>query len=891
VIGFALLVLLAVPGIPPLEAQTPEQLRRQAERQLGRPLTDQEILRRLQESGMSPDELRWELEQRGLDRQAADPWLRMLEGRADQLPEGTDPLPVLQLLSEREAREERRRPWFEGFPELEPEPGPPIFGRDLFRSFTAQFEPVTGGPAPPNYRVGPGDELLLVITGDVELAYELPVSREGWIVIPDVGRVMVNGRTMDELRDVLFQRLSTVYSGIQREGAATTFFDVTLGRLRMNEVFVIGDVERPSAYQVSSLGTVLTALYRGGGPSRSGSFREIHLNRGGETVARIDLYDYLVQGRADGSIRLEHGDIVFVPVASRKVEVSGSVVRPGIYEMRAGEDLRDLLRFAGGVQPNAELRRVQIERVLPLAQRGPGRDRAILDVPVGGMDDPDAERIPLVEGDRITVFAVLDEVENEVRVSGGVWRPGIYAVGEGTRLSDVIERAGGLLPDVVEGRVQIQRLDRDWTRRLIPVSLTPDESGGLAEDPLLEGRDEVFVYAARDLREDRQVSIGGWVREPGVYPYVDGMTVADLVLQAGGLRTGAYLREAEVSRVIMAQDRTDALTESFGIALDSALVFDRSRLNRGGNPPSNLSRTAAATFGLENLDAVYIRRAPGFDPQESVVVTGEVMFPGPYSISARGERLSDLLARAGGLTPEAYAQGFQLWRVRDEDLDLDDDPARIRARFFGAQGRGLDDPEADRERRWELEDELDRALDPERRRRLQRELEEIEEREQLREAEELMAEEETPVVRTRVGIDLVSVMEDPASAVNIFVHPSDSIHVPGFIPTVDVRGAVAAPTKVLYRPGAGVDYYIRQAGGYLREADERRVRVEFASGQVATRGRRFLFMGGGIPQPNPGSVVTVPREDVTQRADVAQIVTLTATSVSALATLILALTR
>jgi polysaccharide biosynthesis/export protein len=904
-----LLVLLAAgafggtggpgPAIGALEAQTPDQLRRQAEQQLGRPLSDQEILRRLQQSGMRPDEIRRELERRGMDRRAADPYLGVLEGRADRVPPGTDPIPLLQILSEREADLDRRRMALDTTMLRPPDPGPPIFGRELFRRATAQFEPVTVGPVPLDYRVGPGDELVLVITGGVELAYELTVSREGWIVIPDVGRVMVNGRTMEGIREALFQRLSQVYSGIRRGQDATTHFDVTLGRLRVNEIFVIGDVERPSAYPISSLGTVLTALYYAGGPSRSGSFREIHLNRGGETVGRIDLYDYLVRGRTADNIRLEHGDIVFVPTVERRVEISGFVVRPGLYEMRAGEDLRELIRFAGGVEPRGELRRVQIERILPLEERAPGRDRAILDIPVGRLDDPSAAPIPLREGDRVTIFAVLDEVENRVRVSGGVWRPGTYAVTEGTTLWDVIERAGGLVPDVVEGRVQIQRLQDDWTRRLIPASLSLDDSGRPLDNPEIEGRDEIYVYAARDLREDRRVSIGGWVRDPGVYPYAEGMTMADLVLQAGGLRTGAFLEEAEVSRMVVSQQRTERLTESFRVPLDSALVFDRGRGASGGSPLRDLSRIEAGRFPLENLDAVYVRRAPGFDPQERVVVTGEVFFPGPYSIANRGERVYDLLERAGGLTPEAYPEGFQLWRLRDEGdpvLDaLDGERARL-ARLVDAPGVGeRRDPELDevRERIELLESRLEREGDPERRRGIERELEEL--GEQAEERERGLADERAllreRMARTRVGIDVTAVMRDRNSPHNVLVHPNDSIHVPAFIPTVDVRGAVAAPTKVLYRSGASFDYYIRQAGGYLEDADERRVRLEFANGEVDTRGRRFLFIGSGMDRPDPGSVIVVPRKDPRERLNTAQIIALASTSVSAIATLIIAITR
>lgn len=804
-------VLLAAPaGQGGLEAQTPEELRRMAEQQLGRPLSDSEILRRLQDSGISASEIRRELERRGQDPASADPWLDVLEGRSSEVPEGTSSASLMEVLNQ---SPEAASPEIEAPLEADPDPGPPIFGRELFRQATSEFQPLALGPAPAGYRVGPGDELILVLTGDVEQAFELTVSREGWIVIPDVGQITVQGRTMEGVREVLFQRLSTRFSGLRRGPDATTFFDVSLGRLRTNEVFVIGDVERPAAYTVGALATALTALYQAGGPSRSGSFREIRVNRGGEVVATIDLYRYLLDGRADEDLRLEQGDIVFVPPARHRVELSGAVVRPGIYELRAGEDLRALLRMAGGVDPAAELRQVQVARILPLEEREPGRDRVLLDIPVGDLDDTAAAPIPLREGDRVSVFAVLDDAANQVQVSGAVWRPGDFGIADGTQLWEVLERAGGLLPDVVEGRAQIQRLQDDWTRRLIPVSLGVDREGRPLDNPVLEPRDQILVYAARDLREERRVSIGGWVREPGVFPYMDGMTVADLVLMAGGLRTGVFLERADVSRVIRTQERSDLLTETLSVPLDSALVFDEAR---GAPSERTISGIAAADFPLENLDAVFIRRAPGFEVRERLVVTGEVAFPGPYSITTRSERLSGLLERAGGVTNEAYTEGVQLWRV----------PAS------GSEER------------------------------------------------------------LRVGIDLPRVLSRPGDRNDLLLEAGDSIHVPTFIPTVEVRGAVQAPTLVLHRPGAGVDHYIRQAGGYLRRADERRVRVQFANGEVATRGRGFLlFYRGRMPRPDPGAVIVVPEEDPSDGVEFREVLAIVTSTATAVGTILLAVSR
>ncbi|MFQ5690470.1 MAG: SLBB domain-containing protein, partial [Gemmatimonadota bacterium] len=804
-------------------AQETERLRHRAEQALGRPISDAEILRRLRASGLTAEQVRRRLEAAGFERTAADPYLAVLAGASDAVPEGTDAMPLVELLVQAEAERSERR--LGALPAGRPRParaqpppasGPPIFGRDLFQRGTSQFQPVTTGPVPPDYRLGPGDQVVLVLTGGVEQAYQLTVTREGWVVIPDVGRVFVNGLTLEDLREALFNRLSQAYSGIRRGPGATTFFDVSLGKLRTNQVFVIGEVEAPAAYNVSSLATALTALYWAGGPGVNGSFRDILVTRAGETH-RIDLYDYLLRGDASQDLRLNQGDIVFVPPVRRRVAIDGAVMRPGLYELKADESLADLIRFAGGLQPNADLRRVQISRILPPAERSPGRDRAVVDVELASAAE--GAGVPLVPGDRVSVFAVLDEMRNRVTISGGVWRPGTYGAEPGMRLWDLIERAGGLLPDAYEGRAQIQRLDeRDYTRRMIPVNLQRAADGTPRENPEITGMDQVFVYARRNLREDRVVSIRGWVQEPGVYPYVDGMTLRDLILKAKGVRTGAFLDHAEVSRVVISQERTDTLTRRFQVRLDSSYVFN------GGRPPRGTGAPESGEFVLRNLDAVYVRRAPGFAPQQNVLVSGEVLLPGPYSMETRSERLTDLVERAGGLTPDAYPEGLQLWRATAGTLVDTLSAPEIAGRAFGTE------------------------LTAEERARLQA-AGEI--RERLRPAA-------VPVRRTRVGVDFVRAMRRPDGRENILVEPGDSIFVPRYIATVEVRGAVGVVTKVLYHEGAGLGYYIDQAGGYSDNADRSRTRVRYANGEVRTRGRKFLFFGGGVPDPDPGSVITVP---------------------------------
>jgi protein involved in polysaccharide export with SLBB domain len=757
-----------------------------------------------------------------------------------------------------------------------------VFGREMFRRFTSQFEPPRAGPVPDSYRVGPGDELVVVLTGDVEVAYRLTISRDGWIVLPDVGRVAVTGLSLGALRRVLRGRLSTAYSGLSDGPDATTFLEVSLDNLRANQIYVIGEVERPGAYSVGGLATVLSALYRAAGPLRTGSFRNIRVNRGGRLAATVDLYEYMLGGDASADVRLEQGDIVFVPVAGRQVEIDGAVRRPGIYEIQSTDGLNDLVRFAGGVAADAFVGSVQIERILPPEEREPGRHRVLVNVPVTDIngDGPGAE---LADGDRVSIFVVTEDRVSSVRISGGVWRPGAYAADTELNLSTLLERAGGLLPDAVLGRAQIQRMQPDRTRRMISVSLEQDPAGRLLADPRIEPEDQVFVFAQRNLREERVVSIGGWVRDPGVYPFVDGMSVRDLIFRAGGLRTGAFLGAVDVARVTIAQTYGDTITENFTIALDSSIVFDASRRSS----TSGAREGEGEDFILANLDAVYLRKAPGFEPQRRVILTGEVMFPGPYSLQTRGERLTDLVQRAGGLTPEAYREGLQLWRAEPDRSGDTLSAVAIAAQAVGDTSSNL--------QRFQ-EDQVGLEPDTIRPRTRQEELDQISRaRSGSRAATDSIVaaarrrEAAARTKRTRVSVDFRKALEDPASSQNIPIEPADSIFVPSFIPTVDVGGAVEAPAKVLYRKGAGVGYYISRAGGYTAQADKGRTRVQLANGEVDTRGGKFLFFGGGIAKPDPGSTITVPKKPPkTGGISFAQIATIFSSLATATATIIIA---
>jgi protein involved in polysaccharide export with SLBB domain len=536
---------------------------------------------------------------------------------------------------------------------------PRVFGLDVFRRVTSQFNVASSGPVDPaDYRLGPGDELVLVLTGDVELAHQLVVTREGFVVIPQVGQIAVSNLTLNQFRTLLSQRLARVYSGVRASGGGTTRFDVTLTRVRVNQVLVIGEVARPGSYAVSALGSALNALYQAGGPTERGSFRDSRVMRGGELFASIDLYDYLLGAAAGRATRVESGDIVYVPPYGTRVTLEGPVFRPAIYELEPGQGLRDLITMAGGLLPEAYTGRASIERILPPDQRqAGGRDRAVLDVDLAAVMAPGAPSFPLVVNDRVRILGITLPVRNRVTVRGNVWHPGSYAVTPGLRLSQMLTAAGGLRTDTYYDRAHIVRVLPDSTRRMIPVDLrVVTTAPGSAGDPELQEFDEVTIYSRTEFRPGRQIAVYGSVQRPGQLNFRDAMTLRDAVILAGGLRDEAWLMEAEVSRLPQSSGG-DTLATIIHVPLDSSFVTDPiSYLRRPTSPRS-------PDLVLQPFDNVFIRRVPGFTLPRNVVVSGEVRFPGRYTLTRVDERLSDILQRAGGLNEAAYVRGTQFHRA------------------------------------------------------------------------------------------------------------------------------------------------------------------------------------------------------------------------------------
>lgn len=655
-------------------AQDPRPTPGQARELLAaRPDLVQQLRQRIIKSGMTADEVRARLRAEGYPETLLDAYLPGTQVAAPDALSG-DVLAAVKSLGIADPVSEEAiaavaaprapNPWDE--PDAQRGDETRIFGLDIFRGRTSQFDPNLAGPVDASYRVGPGDRLVLILSGQVEAAYTLDITREGFVVVPQVGRIDVANLTMAQLDDLFYDRLGRVYSEIRRGPNARTRFSLSPVSLRTNQIFVIGDVALPGSFRVSGAGTVLTALYAAGGPTATGSMRAIEVRRGGRVVSTLDVYDYLLRGQTTNDVRLENGDVVFVGVHGSRVQLSGEVVRPATYELKRGETLADLVRSAGGFRPTASRQRIQIERLVPAKTlQEVGRERFVIDVPMEQLASGVAPPLTLENGDIVRVYAITSLVRTSVQIAGNVWAPGRVAFTPGMTLSLALRRGGGVKPDVYLGQVIVSRLQSDLTRTQL-YSAFRDSTGALTDDMPLQEDDEIRVFSLTEFQHQRHVNIAGAVRKPGQYPFRQDMTLRDLVLQAGGLHEAALLTEAELAR--MPTDRTGGtLAVRSRVPLDSTYLFERGPDGRYMGPPgmpAPISRAPEVT--LQSYDNVLILEQPDWQLPRRVAIGGEVRLPGTYTLLRKGERLSDLIARAGGLTEQAYPAGVVFARNRDQ---------------------------------------------------------------------------------------------------------------------------------------------------------------------------------------------------------------------------------
>lgn len=519
-----------------------------------------------------------------------------------------------------------------------PHNGIKVFGRDIFRSANLTFEPSMNIATPVNYRLGPGDQLQIEVWGASEANITQKVTPDGYISIPDIGPINVNGLTVQAATNRIKGRLSQIYSGMASSNVnLSTNVKVSLGQIRTIQVNIMGEVARPGTYALSSFSTVFHALYKAGGISQLGSLRNIKVVRGGRTVANVDVYDYIINGRSHSDIRLQEGDVILASPYEALVLIKGNVKRPMYYEMKNSESIRTLINYAGGFSNDAYTTAVTVNR-------NNAKERTVCTV-----DDMSFGVFKVKDGDEVSVGAILDRYDNRIEVKGAVYRPGFYELGKNIQtVKELIEKADGLLEDAFTNRAVLHRENPDKTLEVISLNVKAILDGTEA-DITLQKNDVLFIPSKYDLEAKGTLEILGEVYSPGTFPYAANTKLEDLIIMAGGLTESASKVRVDVTRRIKDPKSTKKqkeIAQTFQFGVKDGFIVDGEQ-----------------GFILEPYDQVFVRRSPGFAPKVKVTISGEVQFEGDYSLNVRNERLSDVIEKAGGLTEFAYVEGAHLERL------------------------------------------------------------------------------------------------------------------------------------------------------------------------------------------------------------------------------------
>lgn len=509
-----------------------------------------------------------------------------------------------------------------------------VFGRNIFTNSNLSFEPNTNMATPENYRLGSGDEIIIDIWGASEDIIRKEISPDGTINVPGLGIISLNGMNIADAKEYLKSELSRIYADEDNK------IQVTLGKTRSIKINVMGEVMVPGTYTLSAFASVFHALYSAGGVTDLGSLRNIMVTRNGKTVAKVDVYEYILQGKTSDDINLQEGDVVIVPTYEAIVKVEGKVKRPMKYEMKADETVSALLKYAGFFAPNAYKNSVRVIR-----QEGREYSVATVERDNFGM-------FKMMDGDVVSADSTINRFSNKLEIKGAVYRPGIYEFCEEINtIGKLLKQADGLLGDAFTNRAVLYRQRDNLTSEVLPIDVK-GIMDGTVQDVELRKNDVLYVPSIYDIKSIGNVYISGEVVKPGTYPYADNMTLEDIVITAGGLKDAASLVRVDVSRRMKDNNGThaiDTVGQNFSFGLKDGFIVD-------GEPG----------FILEPYDQVFVRRSPGYSEQKNVTVEGEVLYAGEYSLNYKNERLSNLIERAGGLTAFGYAKGAKLTRVAND---------------------------------------------------------------------------------------------------------------------------------------------------------------------------------------------------------------------------------
>lgn len=667
-----------------------------------------------------------------------------------------------------------------------------LFGYDFFKNPSISFTPNLNLATPTTYQLGPGDELLIDIWGASENNYRKKVTKEGAIRIEGIGPIYVSGLSIEKATTKIISYLKKIYNGI---GAANNSYnkvyaEVSLAGVRTVQVSMIGEIKVPGSYSLNALSTVLNALYAAGGPTKNGSFRNIKVIRGGKEFSQFDIYQYLLNGSQKGNIFLQDQDIIYVETYQSKIEVTGEVKRSGIYELKQDENIQDLITYFSGFTSSAYKERLLIERVN-------GKEKEVSEVLLEQQKD-----FAMQDGDKLIVGKINDRYSNKVSIEGAVYRPGNYELTKDLTVSDLLGKASGIKENAFLERAFIYRKINEVEQEV--VSFSVKEILENKAEITLQREDRVYIFDKTTLKEAATITINGAINKPQSIPFVENMTVEDLIATSGGFKDGA----------------------------DTARIYIFRRLNDGNFETISQDIRYESTSTLENknekvyikpFDIVSVRYLKGYSTQKKITITGEVAYPGGYAITSKNERLSDLLERAGGLSPYAYIKGATLYRKKSE---------------------------------------IDKKLQTEL-------LETISENDSLVDFDDKQT--------FKIGINLTEILKEggKGSSYDLILEVGDELIIPSENQTVEIQGEVLSPSLVRFEKSKTLKSYIDKSGGFSENAKKGNVYVVYANGNIKTT-KKFLFFKN-YPPLEPGAVILVPNKAEKTKISIQEVLGITTT--------------
>lgn len=678
-----------------------------------------------------------------------------------------------------------------------------VFGRDIFNNKDLTFEPAMNIATPQSYVLGPGDAVSVDVYGASQKTFDCTVSPDGQIIIEGFGPIQVGGLTVAAAKARIRSTLGSRYSSSR--------ISLSLGQTRTISVNVMGEVKVPGTYTLSAFATVFHALYMAGGTNELGTLRNIKIYRRNQLISVCDIYDYILNGKMTGNVRLNDGDVITVGPYDCLVDISGKVKRPMYYEMKKNESVGTLLKYAGGFTGDAYTKAVRVNRKT-------GREYAVFNV-----EEFDMNSFRIADGDSVSVDSILPRYRNTVKIKGAVFRPGMYQLGDGINsVRTLIQHAEGLTEDAFTNRAVMHRMKDDRTLKVIPIDIKGIMSGAVADIPLKEN-DVLFIPTKQTAMSERTITIQGEVQYPGIYKYADDETLEDLVLQAGGLKDNASTVKVDVARRVASPYATTTdsiIAHNYTFSLKEGFVID-------GEPG----------FVLQPFDEVYVRKNPSYSIQQNVFIEGEAQFPGTYTLSKRNARLTDLLKAAGGITDIAYIKGARLERQANEA-----EKARMEAAYKMQQEH--------------IQQQLLQLAASSQNSNIMQ----VGSEATKSQLEKFQVPNSYPV-----GIELDKAINDPQSDANMVLRAGDRLILPRYTATVKINGAVMYPNVVSFQKGKGASYYINAAGGYAQNARKSGAYVIYMNGMVAK-----VKAGTKI---EPGCEIVVPNK-ITRKMSMAETMSL-----------------